>query len=137
LLEALASGVPVAAFPVSGPLDVITDPSAGVLSSDLKAAALAALELDRAAARNFALGFSWENSARQFLDNMLAAHHANLPKAGWRRRQKKTARSGGDRAVSLSCVSLGDAQGELRVHPEMARPYWSFKGWPKIFVGFY
>ena len=133
LLEALASGVPVAAFPVSGPLDVITDPSAGVFSSDLKAAALAALELDRAAARNFALGFSWENSARQFLDNMLAAHHTNLPKAGWRRRQKKTARSGGDRAVSLSCVSLGDAQGELRVHPEMARPYWSFKGWPKNF----
>jgi len=128
LLEALASGVPVAAFPVSGPLDVITDSSAGVLSNDLKAAALAALELDRDAARSFALGFSWEISARQFLENMLAAHHAELPKVGRWRRKKKTARSGGDRAVSLSCVSLGDAQGELRVHPEMARAYLSFKG---------
>jgi glycosyltransferase involved in cell wall biosynthesis len=76
LLEALASGVPVAAFPVSGPLDVITDPSAGALSHDLKAAALAALELDRDAARNFAQRFSWEKSARQFLENMLVAHHA-------------------------------------------------------------
>ena len=133
LLEALASGVPVAAFPVNGPLDVITDPSAGVLNHDLKAAALAALELDRDAARSFALGFSWENSARQFLENMLAAHHVEPPKAGRWRRKKKTARSGGDRAVSLSCVSLGDAQGELRVHPEMARPYWSFKGGPKNF----
>jgi hypothetical protein len=52
---------------------------------------------------------------------MLAAHHAELPKAGRWRRKKKTARSGGDRAVSLSCVSLGDAKGELRVSPEMAR----------------
>ncbi len=133
LLEALASGVPVAAFPVSGPLDVITDPSAGALSHDLKAAALAALELDREAARNFALEFSWENSARQFLENMLIAHHAELPKAGRWRRKKKTARSGGDRAVSLSCVSLGDAQGELRVSPEMARAHLSFKSAPKKF----
>jgi glycosyltransferase involved in cell wall biosynthesis len=111
LLEALASGVPVAAFPVSGPLDVITDPSAGALNQDLREAALAALELDPDAARNFAEGFSWENSARQFLENMLVAHHAELPKVGRWRRKKKTARSGGDRAVSLSCVSLGDAKG--------------------------
>jgi len=98
LLEALAAGVPVAAYPVNGPLDVITDPRAGVLGSDLKGAALRALDLDRGAARAHALRFSWENSARQFIENVLAAHNLGLPakRAGFRRwRQKKTARLGG------------------------------------------
>ena len=48
LLEALASGTPVAAFPVTGPIDVIGDAPVGVLDADLKAAALKALEVDRA-----------------------------------------------------------------------------------------
>src|SRR5204863_1890745 len=69
LLEALASGLPVAGYPVSGPKDVITDPNVGVLSFDLKAALLEALTLDREAARAHALRYSWENSARQFIDN--------------------------------------------------------------------
>ena len=47
LLEALACGVPVAAYPVCGPKDVLTDPEAGVLSSDLREAALQALLLRR------------------------------------------------------------------------------------------
>ncbi len=126
LLEALASGVPVAAYPVSGPRDVITDPRAGVLDADLKAAALAALTLDRAAARAHALTYSWENSTRQFIENMMVAHNLGLPerrprfrrwrgkRAPQRRRQKrKTARLGGNRAVTFSCVSLGDALGEF------------------------
>ena len=120
LLEALASGVPVAAFPVSGPKDVITDPRAGVLGEDLREAALAALKLDRAAARAHALTYSWENSARQFIENVMAAHNLGLPKRRallrrWRGKgaQKKAARLGGNRAASLSCVSLGDALGEL------------------------
>jgi len=78
-LQALASGLPVAAYPVSGPRDVITDPRAGVLGSDLRAAALAALKLDRGAARAHALTYSWENSARQFIENMLIAHNLGLP----------------------------------------------------------
>ena len=116
LLEALASGLPVAGFPVSGPKDVVTEPDIGVLSFDLKAALLGALTLDREAARAHALRYSWENSARQFIDNMLAAHHIGLPdrRIGRRRRKKKTARLGGNRAVSFSCVSLGDAWGILR-----------------------
>jgi glycosyltransferase involved in cell wall biosynthesis len=114
LLEALASGVPVAAFPTAGPLDVITDPRAGVLNADLREAALGALELDREAAREHALRFSWENAARQFLENVLAAHNLGLPARRVRRwRQKKAARLGGNRAASFSCVSLGDALGEL------------------------
>jgi glycosyltransferase involved in cell wall biosynthesis len=124
LLEALASGVPVAAYPASGPRDVLTDPRVGVLSSDLREASLRALELDRNAARAHALLYSWENSARQFIENMLIAHNMGLPekrarfrrwrqKRTARKKQKKTARLGGNRAVSLSCVSLGDALGEL------------------------
>ena len=73
LIEALASGLPVAAYPVSGPKDVVTDPRAGVLSNDLKQAAAHALTLDSKAARSHARTFSWENSARQFLENVLAA----------------------------------------------------------------
>jgi glycosyltransferase involved in cell wall biosynthesis len=121
LLEALAAGVPVAAYPASGPLDVITDPKAGVLNVDLRAAALMALELDPVAARAHALRYSWENSARQFIENVLAAHNLGLPerRAGFRRwrgkrgAQKKTARLGENRAVSFSCVSLGDALGDI------------------------
>jgi glycosyltransferase involved in cell wall biosynthesis len=66
LLEALASGTPVAAFPVTGPLDVVTDPRVGVLDDDLHRACLKALECDRQAARRHAETFSWEASLAQF-----------------------------------------------------------------------
>lgn len=72
LLEAMASGLPVAAFPVPGPLDVVT-PETGALSEDLRAACLTALDIPRDAARAHALRFTWENSARQFLDNLRTA----------------------------------------------------------------
>jgi glycosyltransferase involved in cell wall biosynthesis len=74
LLEALASGVPVAAYPVTGPNNVLTDPRVGVLDEDLGKAATSALHLPRAAARDFALNFTWEASAGQFRDNILAAN---------------------------------------------------------------
>jgi glycosyltransferase involved in cell wall biosynthesis len=73
-LEALASGLPVAAYDVTGPRDVLagmskTDP-VGVLDADLAKAAREAVTLSREACRNYALGFSWEASARQFLGNL-------------------------------------------------------------------
>jgi glycosyltransferase involved in cell wall biosynthesis len=71
-LEALACGTPVAAFPVTGPLDVIADHPIGALDSNLKLACLRALQVSRAACRQFALENSWDNSARQFIGNLTA-----------------------------------------------------------------
>ena len=73
-LEALACGTPVAAFPVTGPKDVIADHPIGALDTDLRSACLRALTMSREACRNFALSRSWENSARQFLGNLTALH---------------------------------------------------------------
>lgn len=70
LLEALSCGVPVAAYPVPGPIDVIGDAPVGVLHADLRQAALRALTIDRAACRAFAGQMTWERCARMFLDNL-------------------------------------------------------------------
>lgn len=67
LLEAMACGVPVAAYPVTGPIDVVVHGVTGVLDADLHLAALTALDLDPTACRNHALGFSWEACTRQFV----------------------------------------------------------------------
>ena len=75
IIEALSSGVPVAAFPVTGPRDILDgDQQAGALDDDLKAACLKALECSPEAARDLALTYTWEAAARQFYDNMLVAH---------------------------------------------------------------
>jgi glycosyltransferase involved in cell wall biosynthesis len=66
LLEALATGTPVAAYPVTGPKDVITDPSVGALDEDLRAACLRALDCDRGACRRHAETWSWDACAAQF-----------------------------------------------------------------------
>ena len=70
LLEALASGLPVAAYPVPGPADVIGDSPVGVLDPDLGKAARAAVSIDPALCRAYALEFSWAASTRQFVDNL-------------------------------------------------------------------
>jgi glycosyltransferase involved in cell wall biosynthesis len=70
LLEALASGVPVAAFPVPGPLDVVNGAGVGFLQEDLAAAARQALAISPEACRRYALQFSWQRSAEQFLGNL-------------------------------------------------------------------
>jgi glycosyltransferase involved in cell wall biosynthesis len=76
MAEAMACGTPVAAYPVRGPIDVITDSVAGVLDADLQSAALRALELDREKVRRFAERFSWEMSSRQFLDHLVPVRAA-------------------------------------------------------------
>jgi len=70
LLEAMACGCPVAAYPVTGPVDVIGDSPAGALDADLRTAALRALLIDRDVARKHAERFSWEACTRQFLSHL-------------------------------------------------------------------
>ena len=67
MLEALACGTPVAAFPVAGPLDVLQAGVSGVLDEDLRAACLAALSLDRGRCAELAARQSWRASALEFL----------------------------------------------------------------------
>ncbi|MFI5020372.1 MAG: glycosyltransferase family 4 protein [Alphaproteobacteria bacterium] len=73
LLEALASGLPVAAFRVTGPLDVIGASRVGALSDDLAEAVDSALAIPPEACRAHALSFSWADATRQFLDNIASA----------------------------------------------------------------
>lgn len=74
LLEALASGLPVAAFPVTGPTDVIGSSGCGVLKADLREAALEALAIPRERCRAYGETFTWKESARQFFSTIEAAH---------------------------------------------------------------
>jgi glycosyltransferase involved in cell wall biosynthesis len=70
MLEAMACGVPVAAYPVQGPLDVVTDGETGVLDRDLGQAAMAALALNRHRCREYALRYSWRATTLQFLEHL-------------------------------------------------------------------
>ncbi|MFZ3033411.1 MAG: glycosyltransferase family 1 protein [Parvibaculum sp.] len=86
LIEALASGTPVAAYPVQGPLDVIGNAPAGVLDENLEKAARQAVNIPREVARDYALGFTWEACTRQFLNNLAlepesTGHSSNEPPA--------------------------------------------------------
>ena len=80
LLEAMACGLPVAAYPVTGPIDVVGGSKAGVLDEDLGTAAKAALKISRKAARKHAETFSWSAAT-----DIFAAHlvNARTPKDGY------------------------------------------------------
>jgi glycosyltransferase involved in cell wall biosynthesis len=70
LLEALASGLPVAAFPVTGPRDVIGNEPVGALNDDLRIACLTAVTISPQACLAFAARHTWEASARAFVENI-------------------------------------------------------------------
>jgi glycosyltransferase involved in cell wall biosynthesis len=70
LLEAMASGVPIAAYPVTGPVDVVSRGLSGVLDEDLGKAARMALTLDRTKVREDAFRFTWAKAAELFLNNI-------------------------------------------------------------------
>jgi len=74
MLEAMACGVPVAAYPVPGPMDVVVNRSTGILDWDLKQAIMQALTLDGDACIEFALEHSWENSTNRFINFQTQIH---------------------------------------------------------------
>ncbi len=95
LLEALACGTPVGAFPVQGPVDVVGGSSVAVLDEDLRKAALAALRIDRSACRAYAERFSWRAATDQFL--ALQPLRPGLSHGG----------AGSGRAAPASCEAVG------------------------------
>ena len=70
MLEALACGVPVAAYPVTGPLDILKGHDVAVLGDDLSASMANALSIDPEACRDFAMSNSWAAATGQFLNNL-------------------------------------------------------------------
>lgn len=84
LLEAAASGLPVAAFPVQGPRDVFAGSGAAILNEDLRSAALQALRVPREACLELAAGHSWRRSAEQFYGHIrqVAQQAGYLPRGG-------------------------------------------------------
>jgi glycosyltransferase involved in cell wall biosynthesis len=79
MLEAMACGTPVAAYPVPGPLDVVGDSDGGVLHDDLRTAALGALDLSRERARARALAFDWQRACDEFVAHLVPACDGRAP----------------------------------------------------------
>jgi glycosyltransferase involved in cell wall biosynthesis len=91
MLEALACGVPIAAFPVQGPKDVILDQRVGCLNEDLRQAALQAMSLNSADCRDYAARYSWSQCARQFETNLAPINRtSHRPTAWWQRSSGKS-----------------------------------------------
>lgn len=78
LLEAMACGLPVAAYPVTGPLDVVGGSGAGVLDEDLYIACIEALDIPKEKARQHAERFSWPAASEQFLHNLKPIDHTRV-----------------------------------------------------------
>jgi glycosyltransferase involved in cell wall biosynthesis len=81
LLEALASGLPVAAFPVTGPRDVIGAATVGALNDDLRTACIEALRISPQACLEFAAQHTWEAAARSFLRTITEVRSKALERA--------------------------------------------------------
>ena len=86
MVEALASGVPVAGYPVPGPLDVVTTSKVGALNEDLRTACLAAIECDPADCRAHAESFTWAQCAIQFRNAL-----RQIPRGTWQPLKRRVA----------------------------------------------
>jgi glycosyltransferase involved in cell wall biosynthesis len=79
MLEAMACGTPVAAYPVAGPVDVVADGFSGALDANLAAAIQRALSVPREQARAHAMKFTWERTAALFADLLVPV--SGVPRA--------------------------------------------------------
>ena len=97
VIEALASGVPVAAFPATGPVDIITRPELGACDDDLgKAVEQALASGNREACIEEAKKYTWEVCTQQFVDNLVLVHEGNVPPPRrWKRRRLREQRASG------------------------------------------
>ncbi len=82
IIEAMASGLPVAAYPVSGPIDIIPGSKSGIIDEDLRTACLSALELDPQDAITHAKSYSWEAVSDVFFTLLTPQYE---PRRRWRR----------------------------------------------------
>lgn len=78
LIEAMACGLPVAAFPVTGPVDVVENGITGILDNDLQKAAIAALKLNSEKCISAASKFTWKASAQAFLSKLQPVLHNRM-----------------------------------------------------------
>ena len=78
ILESLACGTPIAAFPVTGPKDILIDPKLNTLDENLNKSVEKALKVKREDCRNFALKLTWEDCASEFLESQIDAHSGSL-----------------------------------------------------------
>jgi len=84
IIEAMATGTPVAGYPVSGPIDIIPGSGAGVISDDLKQACLDCLEINRSIPAAHAVNYSWEKVSATFFD-LLTPEYEPVARKRWRR----------------------------------------------------
>ncbi len=87
IIEAMATGTPVAAYPVTGPVDIIPRSNAGIIDDDLQKACLAALKLDRAQVAKYAKKYSWDSVAKSFVDLLVPEVEAKR-RLRWRRARR-------------------------------------------------
>lgn len=84
IIEAMATGTPVAAYPVTGPIDIIPESKAGFVNDDLRQACLDCLELSRQDAVSHAQNYSWKTVSQVFFE-YLTPEYEPLSRKRWRR----------------------------------------------------
>lgn len=84
IIESMATGTPVAGYPVSGPIDIIPGSNAGIVSGDLRQACLDCLEIERSIPAEYAQNYSWETVSQRFFD-LLTPEYEPVARKRWRR----------------------------------------------------
>lgn len=87
IIEAMATGTPVAAYPVTGPIDIVPGSGAGVLDEDLKTACLEALALSRETTAAHAQNYSWKAVSETFF-HLLTPEYEPISRRRWRRTRR-------------------------------------------------